>query len=156
MIAEIAFAALIQVAANGWLVDDTTSPLDGRRTLMFGKEADQTVPNAAGRPEKPMLVVACGGDRRKVTIIWPQYLGRDQTRVSWKVGEGEIQNTDFGIVDLTTGIVQGRGAQRLLDAMKSEERIAMRVPSYSGVNDVTFDLTGVAEHIAAVESACRR
>lgn len=148
-------AALIQSAAPGaWLVDDETSALDGKRSVMIGVESETPLLNAINRPEKAMLSISCIDGKRGVTIIWPTYLGNDEAYVDWKIGDGEIRSEPFYVRGTKVATITGRSADRFLGEMGAEGRAVLRVNAYRNVQEATFDLTGAGAQLATVREAC--
>lgn len=148
-------AALIQSAAPGaWLVDDDTSALDGKRSVMIGVESETPLLNAINRPEKAMLSISCIDGKRGVTIIWPTYLGNDEAYVDWKIGDGEIRSEPFYVRGTKVATITGRSADRFLGEMGTEGRAVLRVNAYRNVQEATFDLTGAGAQLATVREAC--
>ena len=154
MFTALIAAALLQTTApTEWLIDDTTSALDQQRTYLAGWESDEPIINVIGRPEKAMLILTCAADRRKVALQWPAFLGRDQVYVDWKVGDGEIKRSTFYLMSGTSAQIQGRDAETMLTAFRSEQPLAIRVHG-RGVQEATFSLAGAGQQIDVIEEAC--
>lgn len=146
--------ALQTVTPVGWIVDDSTSALDGKRTFLAGRESDEPIINVVGQREKAMLALTCAASQRKVALQWPAFLGRDQVYVDWKVGDGEIKRTTFHLMSGTSAQVTGRDADALLAAFRAEQPLVMRVHGSRSAQEATFDLEGAGAHVTTVEQAC--
>ena len=154
MISTLLVVAALQVAPVHWTITDTTSALDGRRTYAAGVQSDTPVLNGIGRPTKASLVIGCINNARQVIIDWPKYLGRDETRVSWKIDQGEIRTETFGVMGRTSAVLSGRSADRFFAAMRTGGHLVVRVNSYEDQQETTFDLVGAGDVVDATEAAC--
>ena len=150
MISAILLAAAIQ--ASPWTVIDETSQLDGRRSYTAGVESSNDVTNVLGRPDKAMLAMSCQDGQRRVFIAWPRYLGRDETQVAWKFGEGEIQRGLFNVpAGGRTAYISGRAAERFMDGLSGAGRVVMQV---AGTSEAVFDTPDAADYVATTRAAC--
>lgn len=151
MLSVILLAASMQ-AASPWTVIDETSQLDGRRSYTAGVESTNNVSDMAGYPNKAMLAVSCENGYRRVVVAWPRYLGRDETRVSWKFDDGEIQRRVF---EIPTGgrsaFLSGRSADRFLDELATAGRVVMQV---GGTSEAVFETPGASQYVDTVKAAC--
>lgn len=150
----ILLALALALQTSPWLVDDVTSPIDGKRSFIAGVESTTTVLNTIGRPEKAMLAVSCADGRRRVVLQWPAFLGRDEVQVTWKVNDGDVRTDRFSVADGTSAVLSGRGADRFLSSMSNEGQAFIRVRGYRDEQETTFDLKGAAAPLATLQEAC--
>lgn len=154
MIALALTLALQSTAPTDWLVDDSTSALDGKRTLLVGRESEAPIINVVGQREKAMIALTCANSQRKIALQWPAFLGRDQVVVEWKVGEGEIQRTNFRLMSGTSAQITGRDADAMMAAFRAEQPLVVRVHARRNAQEATFSLVGASQHLDTVENAC--
>lgn len=151
MLDAIAFAVQQLVNPDPWAVIDEVSPLDGARSYMAGVESLETV---AGRRQKPMLAFNCLDRRLSVTISWPHYLGRDEARVEWRVGEGPVTTTQFQVINGEVAMLQGRTAAQFMDQARTADRVVVRVTGYRTQAEAVFEIPGAAERIDRAREVC--
>ncbi len=147
-------AAALQTAPSHWLVEDTTSALDGRRTYAAAIESDTPVLNQVGQPEKATLVVACIRNERQVLLQWPRFVTTRGAQVEWKVGDGPVQRDTFLKIGDRNTQLAGRDLTDFWSAMQGEGQAVLRVMAYENQQETTFDLTGARAALAAAEAAC--
>lgn len=152
----IGLTLALALQASPWLISDTASALDGKRSFIAGVESSSMVLNQIGRPEKAMLGVSCADGRRSVVLQWPTYLGRDEVQVTWKIGDGEVRTDRFSIMSPTSARLTGRAADRIIAAMASEGAAIVRVRAYQNEQETSFDLAGATAPLATLAEACPR
>lgn len=150
----IIFALALQT--SGWLVNDTRSPLDGKRSFVAGVESVTPIRNMRGRDERAMLAVGCIDGRRRVMLQWPSFVGAGEVLVTWRIGVTEARTDRFAASTGTSAVLSGRAADRMISAMNSGEVAYVRVQGYQDTQETSFDLSGASEHLTRLAEACPR
>jgi len=118
---------------------------------MAGVQSTEAI---AGRPQKPMLAFNCLDDRLSVMISWPHYLGRDEARVEWRVGDGPVTATQFEVVGGEAAMLYGRGAEQFMAQARVADRVVVRVTGYRTQAEAVFLIPGAAERIDRAREVC--
>lgn len=144
--------ALPAVAAvnrvGGWTVTDTTSDIDGRHSFIAHVDAEGTVANVIGEPEKPLLGISCSSEGFFITIVWPDLIDKDDSgssvTVVSKIDDKPAQRARWNAAS-TAVVLRGQTGVNWLAANQHSQKLTVRVPDKHGDQEAAFDLNGIAE-----------
>lgn len=109
-----------------------------------------TVPALGARPPRPLLVLQCHNNITELTLMLPHALTAERVRMGFGDGQSDWRVRDNGF--LVSG---GRGlpAIRTVKAIESAPDISLQA-SRTELDGLVFDLSGFAEAIQPLRSAC--
>ena len=142
---------------GAWVVDATTSPLDGRRTYAATLRSSNVVHNSLGYDDEAWLAVRCQQGTLAFYVVWPFFIGTSDSTVSYRFDEGNLRLDSWsGSSDGTAvGRFDSRTAQPLMTQLAGTDQLVIRVTARrSGPQDAVFDTTGADAVVAGALAAC--
>lgn len=140
-----------------WVVDATTSPLDGRRTYAATLRSSNVVHNSLGYDDEAWLAVRCQQGTLAIYVVWPFFIGTSGSTVSYRFGSGNLRLDNWsGSSDGTAvGRFDSQTARPILTELAGSDQFVIRVSSRrSGPQDAVFDTTGADAVVAGALAAC--
>lgn len=140
-----------------WVVDATTSPLDGRRTYAATLRSSNAVHNSLGYDDEAWLAVRCQQETLAIYVVWPFFIGTSGATVSYRFGSGNLRLDNWsGSSDGTAvGRFDSQTARPILTELAGSDQFVIRVSSRrSGPQDAVFDTTGADAVVAGALAAC--
>ena len=135
--------------AAGWSVKRTTSQLDGTQTSIASLYSSNRIPNSIGIPQHGALLVRCKGAQLDVYVIWPPFMGSEDTEVRWRFDAGEIMNESWTISDDGTATF-ARDPIAFLVGLRSAKRLVLSAAPYETTEqELIFDVSGSASVVSA-------
>lgn len=74
-----------------WKITSEESPVTGHQDYFATLISDDYVRNAAGKFNRPSLVLRCTGKKMEGYIIWDDVLGEKEVVINLRIGEGETE-----------------------------------------------------------------
>lgn len=136
-----------------WLVNDQTSDIDGSPDFNAFATADDPILRVRGRPDRPLLGLAC--DRRGVEfeVLWPdtvQFVERDLPVVMlWKLDDAPAKRASWPGVPHAL-ILRGPSALAWARKWSLGKTLKISVPDAHGGQEATFQLDGMDQLVARV------
>lgn len=140
-----------------WVVESTTSPLDGRTTYGATLRSSNVVHNSLGYDDEAWLAVRCQQGTLAIYVVWPFFIGTSGSTVSYRFGSGNLRLDNWsGSSDGTAvGRFDSQTARPILTELAGSDQFVIRVSSRrSGPQDAVFDTTGADAVVAGALAAC--
>jgi type VI secretion system protein VasI len=146
------------ISADGgegaWQVSETSNPLDDSRTVTFALRAE----SGESRFGQPVfLALRCQSGELDAFIIWGDYLGNDDPRVTSRIGEAQAQTETWSSSADNTGAFRRGDVATFIAAMSASNQFVAQVTPYNE-NPVTavFNTTGLDRLLPSLWEACPR
>lgn len=135
-----------------WLVRDTRNPIDDTRTVSLTLFSDS---GQSKWNKKVTLHVRCQSNKTELYIDWSDYLGRDGTPVTWRVGSAKARTRSWGnSTDNQATFYPGSPIGLIKEMMGGESFVAQTTPYNENPVTAMFDTRGLAKAIAPLRETC--
>ncbi len=134
-------------ADDGWIVSETTSPVDYTPVIIATRYA---------RGGSAMqLFINCRGGRVELAIAIAELARGELPAVSYRINDGALLPVPSGVSSSGSAVAFGGDAARLLASLPEEGTIAVRVSTRQGATyDGEFTLNGLKPVRAKITAAC--
>jgi|SRR5579864_6724307 len=141
------------VAGDGWVVSETTSPVDYSPIAT----ATTSSPNVGGDGPVMRLSIRCRGGRTELTVAGPAITGRgDDYFISYRVNGGRSVQLAGVAPAFGDGVAFKGDVVALLQSLPAQGELAVRVFDLSGsALDGSFSLDGLGTLRAKIGPTCR-
>lgn len=134
-------------ADDGWLVSETTSPVDYTPVIIATR-------NARGGSAM-QLFINCRGGRVELALAIAELARGEVPAVSYRLNDGALLPVPSGVSSSGSAVAFGGDAVRLLASLPEEGTIAFRVSTRQGTTyDGEFTLNGLKAIRTKVAAAC--
>lgn len=138
--------------AEGWIISETTSPVD-YTPIVTATAFAQGNPNAALK----QLSIHCRGGRTEMVIGGPALAsGNDDYALSYRLDDGQLVQAAAGKPSYGTGVAFRGDVVGLLLSLPGDGDITIRVTARGGAaHDGNFSLAGLKAARERVAAACK-
>ena len=135
-----------------WITSIDTNPLDDSRTVHLSLVADQ---GQSRYGEDITLVLRCKSNTTEVIILWNDYLGLDETRVTTRVGSKQAQTRTWSISTNNKAMfLRGSKTSFIKELMTVDQLIAQTTPYGENSVMAIFDIKGLDKAIGPLRETC--
>jgi hypothetical protein len=141
-----------QAAGDGWIVSETTSPID------YSPIATATTASRLDASGGVMqLAIRCRGGRTELALTGPSVTGRGASySISYRVKGGEPVQVAAAVATFGEGIAFRGDAVPLLQSLPNEGELAVQIRQLSGSElDGSFSLQGLEAVRRRIGATCK-
>ena len=152
LLALLGGIASAQAAGDGWIVSETTSPID-YSPIATASTASRTDAGGAAM----QLTIRCRGGRTELAATGPAITGRGDTySISYRVSGGQPVQLAGGAATFGDGIAFRGDVVALLQSLPGDGELAMRLKPVSG-NELEgiFSLDGLETLRTRIGATCK-
>ncbi len=152
-----AFASPSQ-GQSGWTKEEKSSQVDGSKTILVHRDANQPITTLFGRTATPFFVVACHRGESRAYINWGTTLdGLYGQTVSFRVDDEKPRSNWWNVsTDFSALGYWGPGAINFVRQLIGARKIYVRAAKNRGGDaETSFDLDGLEEAIRPIADACK-
>jgi hypothetical protein len=139
-------------AADGWIISETTSPVDYTPMVVATTHGRAGADGAAAQ-----LSVHCRGGRTELVIAWPGLpRSGDIAAMSWRVAGGQDVPVGAGAPSTGSGVAFAGDVVRLLGSLPDQGEMTVRLSTrQGGSQEANFSIGGFRAVRDKVAVACK-
>ena len=144
---------LPQDADAQWRVSRSTNPLDDSTTVVAVLDAAQ---GAGGlfRNEPVRLIARCRSNRTEAYIVWHDYLGLDDQRVTYRFPPAQARTETWGLSTDNDSTFVRRAIPFLRTAAENTRLVVQTTPYSESPTTAIFNLAGASDALAQIAETC--
>lgn len=137
-----------------WRVSESTNPLDD--SPMVTLSLDASGPSPSGFRSTPTLIVRCRSKETDLYVNWDAYVGLDESTVTTRIGRAPATKKAWSIsTDNKATFYPGSPVTFIKELLAADTLIAATTPYNESPVTAVFRLTGLAEKIQPLRTACK-
>ena len=142
----------VNQASVNWTVETNTNPLDDSNTVLLYTVSSE----GQSRWRRPItLILRCRSNKTELFINWQDYLGRDTTHVTTRIGSGDAETKSWGLsTDNEATFYPNNDVRFIKELLGNDRLVAQTTPFNESPITAIFNISGLNEAITPLRDEC--